>query len=379
MESPAPSGSGQASPSLTESPTIVERSPESPARPRHESSDEWEVIQQKTRHRHPSIPQKLAALFYNLSFGGGIYSTLLALWLCTLLPPLTLLLAAYYAWVWLGAGMDAAKSGSYPKPLRRWALWRACAAYFPARLHRTVELPPGKPYIFCTHPHGILSCGSWLAFATEALGFSSLFPGIDCRVLTLSINFRSILFREYLLLHGVCDVSKHTCLALLGAGKSIMIAVGGGTESLFARPGANQLVLRKRKGFIKVALRSGASLVPVYVFGENSTFRTANEQVSGSLLHRFQRRLTKLTGFTVPLFYGTGLVLPWGFLPFPVPLEVVVGEPLEVERFSGDEGSAEFQALVDRLHARYVAALTELFNSYKEKFAKGEADLELVE
>lgn len=38
-------------------------------------------------------------------------------------------------------------------------------------------------------------------------------------------------------------------------------------QSLFARPGANQLVLRKRKGFIKVALRSGASLVPVYVFG----------------------------------------------------------------------------------------------------------------
>jgi hypothetical protein len=72
----------------------------------------------------------------------------------------------------------------------------------------------------------------------------------------------------------------------------------------------------------------------------------------------------------VPLFYGTGLVLPWGFLPFPVPLEVVVGEPLEVERFSGDEGSAEFQALVDRLHARYVAALTELFDSNKEKFAK---------
>lgn len=116
----------------------------------------------QTRHRHPSIPQKLAALFYNLSFGGGIYSTLLALWLCTLLPPLTLLLAAYYAWVWLGAGMDAAKIGSYPKPLRRWALWRACAAYFPARLHRTVELPPGKPCEQAQPPHCLCSrcsCG----------------------------------------------------------------------------------------------------------------------------------------------------------------------------------------------------------------------------
>jgi hypothetical protein len=104
------------------------------------------------------------------------------------------------------------------------------AGYFPARLHRTADLPPGKPYIFCSHPHGILSYSHWLAFATEALGFSSLFPGIDCRVLTLSINFRAPIFREYLLCHGACDVSKRACLTLLNSGKSIMIAVGGGTE-----------------------------------------------------------------------------------------------------------------------------------------------------
>jgi 1-acyl-sn-glycerol-3-phosphate acyltransferase len=38
-------------------------------------------------------------------------------------------------------------------------------------------------------------------------------------------------------------------------------------QSLFARPGANDLVLKRRHGFIKIALRTGASLVPVYAFG----------------------------------------------------------------------------------------------------------------
>ncbi len=88
--------------------------------------------------------------------------------------------------------------------------------------------------IFCVHPHGILSFSAWLAFATEALGFAKLFPGIEMRVLTLvsfylccarecsmfgagcllsiflaaltcmlqSINFKAPIFREYLLLHG---------------------------------------------------------------------------------------------------------------------------------------------------------------------------------
>lgn len=178
---------------------------------------------------------------------------------------------------------------------------------------------------------------------------------------------------------GVCDVSKRACLTLLGAGKSVMIAVGGGTESLFARPGANDLVLKRRKGFVKIALRSGASLVPVYAFGENSTYRTANELPTGSPLRRFQRGMTRYTGFTLPLYFGTGLLLPWGFLPFPVKLEVVVGEPLEVPKFEGEEASAEFAALVDRHHARYVAALKKLFEEHRDKFAKGEADLQLVE
>lgn len=49
-------------------------------------------------------------------------------------------------------------------------------------------------------------------------------------------------------------------------------------QSLHAKPGANDLVLRRRRGFVKIALRTGASLVPVYAFGENSTFRCAMGQ-----------------------------------------------------------------------------------------------------
>jgi hypothetical protein len=37
---------------------------------------------------------------------------------------------------------------------------------------------------------------------------------------------------------------------------------------------------------------------------------------------------------------------------------------------AGDEDSAEFRALVDRHHARYVAALRKLFAEHKHNFAK---------
>lgn len=82
-------------------------------------------------------------------------------------------------------------------------------------------------------------------------------------------------------------------------------------------------------------MQTGASLVPTYCFGENNTFRTANELPRDSRIRRVQRRIAKATGFTIPIYSGTGLFLPFGFLPFPVQMDVVVGAPIEVPRFTG--------------------------------------------
>ncbi len=45
----------------------------------------------------------------------------------------------------------------------------------------------------------------WLTFATNATGFDRLFPGLNVRLLTLNINFKTPLWRNYLLLHGICE------------------------------------------------------------------------------------------------------------------------------------------------------------------------------
>ena len=46
---------------------------------------------------------------------------------------------------------------------------------------------------------------------------------------------------------------------------------GGATEALYAYPGKNTVVLKKRLGFVKLAIQKGASLLPAYSFGENNT------------------------------------------------------------------------------------------------------------
>ena len=106
-------------------------------------------------------------------------------------------------------------------------------------------------------------------------GFQSLFPGIRIHICTLNINFWIPFWREILLNRGFVSADKKTICHILNQDtkNAVAVVVGGAKESLYAYPGKNTLVLKRRKGFAKIALETGASLVPVYAFGENNMYR----------------------------------------------------------------------------------------------------------
>ncbi len=51
-------------------------------------------------------------------------------------------------------------------------------------------------------------------------------------------------------------------------GRNVLIVPGGARESIVAHPGTMNLLLRNRKGFVRLALNQGKPLVPVLSFGE---------------------------------------------------------------------------------------------------------------
>lgn len=78
----------------------------------------------------------------------------------------------------------------------------------------------------------------------------------------------------------------------------------------------------RRRGFVRLALQHGASLVPVFHFGENDLY----VQASSPWLRRLQTWIISVVGFTVPLFRGRGIFqYDWGVLPRRVPLHTVMG------------------------------------------------------
>ena len=244
-----------------------------------------------------------------------------------------------------------------------------------ATLEKTEELDSG-PYLFVHHPHGILAMGSWLAFGTDALGFAEMFPKVrDVRLVTLNVNFWAPFLREFLLLHGVCSCARHSLIRLLRLKKSVALVVGGGSESLLSHPNSYELVLNRRRGFVKVALETGTPLVPVMTFGETNTYRTVDRlNTYGSWIRKIQRRIEKRLGFTIPIVLGRGVFLPYGLLPmYDVDIRVVVGKPLKVPRVDPKSMSKDaFQELVDTYHGKYVKELYQLFHNAKDADVKVE-------
>lgn len=259
--------------------------------------------------------------------------------------------------------------------LRSLPLWKLFAGYFPASLHKTHDLSPNRKYILGYHPHGIISHGAWCAFATNALGFAQKFPGITNTLVTLDSNFRLPFYRDWILAMGLRSVSKESIWNTLtkggpnndGQGRAVTIVIGGARESLEAQPGSLRLILHDRKGFVKMALRTGADLVPVIGFGENDLYDQLSPKTY-PMVHRIQKFCLKVFKFTVPALHGRGVLnYDMGLMPYRRPVNIVIGKPIEVERSHGAQPSQE---AIDELHELYVQEVERMWDTYKDQFAQ---------
>ncbi|KZT00590.1 DAGAT-domain-containing protein [Laetiporus sulphureus 93-53] len=299
-------------------------------------------------------------------------------------PPLWPFLAAYMLWVHV-LDKSPEKGGRLSAWFRSGRFWRYFADYYPASMLKTCDLPADRPYVFGYHPHGIIGMGALCTFGTESAsavppshvfrghsspagtGFSQCYPGIIPHLLTLSSNFRVPFYRDFLLAMGIRSVSKQSCSNILkgGPGQSITIVVGGAAESLSARPGTADLTLRKRLGFIKVAIQHGADLVPVFSFGENDIYhQMPNEK--GTTVYALQKKFQNVFGFTLPLFHGRGLLnYNLGLMPYRRRIVVVIGNPVHVEK-------CEKPTLEEITHVQglYIEELMSIWNTYKDEFAR---------
>ncbi|CAK4677786.1 hypothetical protein AeMF1_001047 [Aphanomyces euteiches] len=236
------------------------------------------------------------------------------------------------------------------------SLWKMLCSYMGVELIREAELDSAKQYVFGYHPHGILILSR---VSTYAGNFEKLFPGIDSRTLAATPMFYVPMSRELSLALTAVDASRKNAERILQKKFSVIVYPGGSKEIFLTDPNSKEttLVLNDRLGFIKLAVRHGAELVPTFVFGEKWMYNIWNPPQS---VRSFFLKTLK-----VPLLLFWGRCFTW--LPLRLTgkrkFGVVFGKPIPVDK-KEDPTDEE----LTKLHALYVERLKEIFEKYKAEF-----------
>ena len=288
---------------------------------------------------------------------------------------LAIVIAVLYALTYLDKSQHTGKRYSFsflrgwPKCHHIWSLKTVMStgkgwSHMPVEEHSKVFNVNEKPFIFAAFPHGAIPMGA------SVLGPQlTRWPQISQRVRfgVHSALFWFPLLRDFYLAFGSVLASRSTLLHQLRDLRNSIVILPGGVEEqlLLCPPGVEQIVLSKRKGFVKLALETGSNLVPVYFFGERQAYKLND----GPAL-AVSRLLKKLFGLGIPLPHGRYHTLQ----PYAVPITIVIGKPIVVVKAVP---SPEEEA-VDALHAEFVKQLHALYDEHKEAAGYGHVKLEIL-
>ncbi|CAA7406665.1 unnamed protein product [Spirodela intermedia] len=289
------------------------------------------------------------------------------LWVCPIALTVFLCLVALYcrstASLWImgflllltfGPVSDKSKYGR--------AIGSFVGRYSPGHFHVNVHFEDvkafddSKSYVIAAEPHSIFPVG-----AVSLLNITGLMPLTKSKVLASTAIFCTPFLRQVTTWMGLVPATRKNFVNYLKAGYSCIVIPGGVQEIIYMSKDYEVVYLKKRHGFVRVAIETGSPLVPVFCFGQNKAF---NWWKPGGKLYV---HLSRAMRFAPLVFWGV-LGSP---IPYRSPIHVVVGKPMEVKQ-NPNPSTEE----VAELHAQFLSNVETLFSKYKD--ATGNAGTELM-
>ncbi len=249
-----------------------------------------------------------------------------------------------------------------PARVEAFARW---VELFVARYHRAEvrgvdRVPPGAALIVGNHNAGAWSADMFLLGTAlyRAHGLEGAPYGLAHEVVLGLPGARQLLIPL-----GALRASHETARRVFEAGRRVLVYPGGDLEAMRPYRDRDRIVFGSRKGYIRLALRSGVPLVPVVAAGAHETFIVIDDM-------RWLARALKAKSWLRVGVWPLTLCLPWGltlgpmipYVALPTRILMEFLEPIRFER-SGEEAAAD-NAYVDecdrRVRETMQAALTRL-------------------
>jgi len=197
--------------------------------------------------------------------------------------------------------------------------------------------------LYVWHPHGLFASAPFIHCAMNKGTGSKKMP-----IVTLSMMFKIPFIRDLLRMHGFINSNYSTIKNYLNSDTSVSLVVGGVEEMFYTEKKKLNLILKNRKGYLKLALETKKPLIPIITYGENELYETVPELTNTS----WNRAWKEIVGFMFP-FITWKSILRWSNLiyePFE-PIHSHIGEPVYPE----DDDT------IETLREKYITALKDLF------------------
>lgn len=165
--------------------------------------------------------------------------------------------------------------------------------------------------------------------------------------------FRIPFLRQAFMDLGIVVAHPATGRALLEQEEIVTIMPGGSREAFKPSRERYQLMWRRRKGFVRLAIQTGSPIVPAVCIGNDELYHVF---LDGYMLSERIYGKEALLPISLPIGLGP--------LPLPVKLIHYVGKPI---RFRYRPEDAEDPKKVDRLHGRVVRAMKGLLQAGLEE------------
>lgn len=222
---------------------------------------------------------------------------------------------------------------------------------------------PGAQFVLAVFPHGA-NC-DYRVIMDGMLDDALPNTAHKVRALAATVLFRLPIVREIALWTGCVDARRSVADSLLKRGYSFLVLPGGMAEQIRTIRGREEVYLKKRKGFVKLAMRHGVPVIPMYVFGASDYYYTSRA------LYGFRLWLMNTLAISIPLAFGSyGSFL----CPLPIKSTIVFGKLLH---FKLKEKGSPTPEEVEAAHADFIVALTSLFDEHKERLGYGDRTLEI--
>ena len=147
---------------------------------------------------------------------------------------------------------------------------------------------------------------------------------------------------------GVIPASAKSVGAALEAQHDVIIWPGGEVDSMRSWRKRDQVVLAGRKGFVKQAIRSGVSIVPVAtVGGADTVFVLSEGRTIARMIHAKQLLRSEVFPIVLGIPFGVWPEVLPSHIPLPAKIRTTLMEPIDVDH---DPERAQDHEYVDAIY-----------------------------